>query len=916
VTAAPADPSPNDLEPGTLSPAERYAAFRRTQGGPQLAAFETGYPFGLDPFQRTACRALQQGRGVLVAAPTGAGKTVVGEFAVHLALAQGRKCFYTTPIKALSNQKYKDLLERYGPERVGLLTGDNAIHGDADVVVMTTEVLRNMLYARSSGGGDALRGLSHVVMDEVHYLADRARGAVWEEVIIHLPDDVALVSLSATVSNAEEFGDWLVTVRGDTEVVVEEHRPVPLWQHVLVSGRIHDLFVSKGGEQVLNPDLERLHREESRWSPRDRGGRPVRRAVPSRPDVIERLDREGLLPAITFVFSRAGCQQAVEQCLRSGLRLISDEDRAAVREHVQRRTSDIPDGDLRVLGYWEWLDGLERGIAAHHAGMLPAFKEIVEELFSQGLVKAVFATETLALGINMPARSVVLEKLSKWNGEAHADVTPGEYTQLTGRAGRRGIDVEGHAVVLWQPGFDPRQLAGLASTRTYPLRSSFRPSYNMAVNLVGAVGRESARALLESSFAQFQADRSVVGLARQVTRNLEALDGYREAMTCHLGDVREYARLRAEQKRREGELARQGAAHRRAEAAQSLEKLSPGDVIAVPSGRRSGLAVVIDPGVGLGDDVHPLVLSEDRWAGRLSSADFPSAVEPLGRVKVPRGFNPRSPQDRRDLASSLRALRLPAHRARRARSAAADDEVLAELRGALRRHPVHGCDDRETHLRWAERWQRLRGETDALERKVEGKTHSIARTFDRVCALLESQGYLAGDEVTETGRQLARVYSDSDLLVVECLRSGLWDDLTPAELAAVVSSLVYETRRADDGSPPVPAGGVQAALREMARLWGRLSQAEAEQHLSFLGEPDPGFAWAAWRWASGAALDQVLVDEQEMTAGDFVRNCKQLVDLLGQVADVAALTGSPVRRTARQAMDAVRRGVVAYSAGA
>jgi len=907
VTAAPAEPTP----------AERYASFRRNQGGPHLTAFETGYPFGLDAFQRTACKALEEGRGVLVAAPTGAGKTVVGEFAVHLALAQGRKCFYTTPIKALSNQKYKDLVLRYGAARVGLLTGDNVVNGDADVVVMTTEVLRNMLYARNSGRGTTLRGLSHVVMDEVHYLADRARGAVWEEVIIHLPDDVALVSLSATVSNAEEFADWLVTVRGDTEVVVEEHRPVPLWQHVLVGGRLHDLFLEVRGEQVLNPDLERLHREESRWLPRERGGRPPRRSVPARPDVIERLDREGLLPAITFVFSRAGCQQAVEQCLRSGLRLISDAEREVVRAHVQRRTRDIPNEDLRVVGYWEWLEGLERGIAAHHAGMLPTFKEVVEELFSQGLVKAVFATETLALGINMPARSVVLEKLTKWNGETHAEVTPGEYTQLTGRAGRRGIDVEGHAVVLWQPGLDPRQVAGLASTRTYPLKSSFRPSYNMAVNLVGAVGRESARALLESSFAQFQADRSVVGLARQVTRNLEALAGYREAMTCHLGDVQEYARMRADLKRRESELARQGAAHRRAEAARSLEQLKPGDVISVPSGRRSGLAVVLDPGVGLGGDVHPLVLSEDRWTGRLSAADFPTPVEALDRVKVPRGFNARSAQDRRDLASSLRALDLPGgSRARRPRAAAADDEVLASLRVALRRHPVHGCDDREAHLRWAERWARLRTETDALERKVEGKTHSIARTFDRVCAVLQQQGYLDGEQVTDAGRQLARVYSEADLLVVECLRSGLWDDLGPAELAAVVSALVHETRRADEVGPPVPAGAVQGALREMSQVWGRLAEVEAEQRLSFLREPDSGFAWAAWRWASGARLEQVLDDTQEMTAGDFVRSCKQLVDLLGQVADVAALSGSPVHRTARQAVDAVRRGVVAYSGGA
>ncbi|MCU1674996.1 MAG: ATP-dependent helicase, partial [Frankiales bacterium] len=643
-----------------------------------------------------------------------------------------------------------------------------------------------------------------------------------------------------------------------------------------------------------------------------RQGRPVRRSVASRPDVLARLDQSALLPAITFIFSRAGCAAAVEQCLRSPLRLNTAEEAERVRVLVEARTAPIPREDLRVLGYWEWLEGLQRGIAAHHAGMLPTFKEVVEELFLEGLVKAVFATETLALGVNMPARSVVLEKLTKWNGETHADVTPGEYTQLTGRAGRRGIDVEGHAVVLWQEGFDPKQVAGLASTRTYPLRSSFRPSYNMAVNLVGAVGRESARTLLESSFAQFQADKSVVGIARQVAKNLDALDGYRASMTCHLGDAREYGELRARLKRRETELAKQGASQRRAAAAQTLEKLKVGDVIRVPSGRRSGLAVVIDPGVGLNGEAHPLVVTEDRWGGRLSLADFPGPVEPVGQVRVPRNVNIRSPQTRRDLASSLRALGIrPEGRGGKARAGAGDDEEIDRLRAELRRHPVHGCDDREQHMRWAERWHRLRADTDALERKVAGKTSSIARTFDQVCDVLTEMDYLDGDEVTGTGKQLARVYSETDLLVVECLRAGLWDSLTAAELASVVSALVYENRRPDESAPRVPSGRVQAALQDMTRTWSRLSDVESHHKLAFLRAPDPGFTWAAWRWASGEPLEKVLDDDPDMTAGDFVRICKQLVDLLSQIALVAG--ESPVRRTSRQAMDAVRRGVVAYS---
>ena len=468
-----------------------------TEDGPDLVAFQALYDFSFDPFQLDSCRALNAGHGVLLAAPTGSGKTVAGEFAVHLARAEGRKCFYTTPIKALSNQKYTDLVRRYSPATVGLLTGDNSINGEAPVVVMTTEVLRNMLYA----GSPTLAGLGYVVLDEVHYLADAFRGAVWEEVIIHLPESVRLVALSATVSNAEEFGDWLSQVRGGTTVIVDEHRPVPLWQHMLVGGRLYDLFTGAdgtgrpaGSHPKVNPELRRLAQREQAAERRGPGRpargarRPPRPRGPGRPEVIDRLDAAGLLPAITFIFSRAGCDAAVLQCLNAGLRLTTPAEAEEITAVVRRRTREIPPEDLPVLGYADWLAGLQRGIAAHHAGMLPTFKEVVEELFAAGLIRAVFATETLALGINMPARTVVIERLDKWNGENHADLTPGEYTQLTGRAGRRGIDVEGHAVALWQPGVDPVVVAGLAGTRTYPLNSSFRPSYNMAVNLVAQAG--------------------------------------------------------------------------------------------------------------------------------------------------------------------------------------------------------------------------------------------------------------------------------------------------------------------------------------------------------------------------------------------------------------------------------------------
>jgi ATP-dependent RNA helicase HelY len=927
------------------APAEAYAAARSRAARPRLAEFTAGLPFELDGFQRTACSALEDGHGVLVCAPTGAGKTVVGEFAVHLALAQGLKCFYTTPIKALSNQKYADLAERHGAAAVGLLTGDTVINGDAQVVVMTTEVLRNMIYAEDSLAGSSIsRGsrqlehLGYVVMDEVHYLADRFRGAVWEEVILQLPEHVALVSLSATVSNAEEFGDWLVTVRGDTAVVVDEHRPVPLWQHMMVGNRLLDLFAGEdaAGELQVDPDLVRytadLERQSVVW---DRGrsrGRPAgparsggngrsttRFRPPSRVTVIDRLDRDALLPAITFVFSRAGCDAAVGQCVRSGLRLTTEDEAAEIRRTVERRTVDLPQGDLAVLGYWEWLEALERGIAAHHAGMLPAFKETVEELFVRGLVRAVFATETLALGINMPARTVVLERLVKFNGESHAELTAGEYTQLTGRAGRRGIDVEGHAVVVWQPGVDPVQVAGLASTRTYPLRSSFRPGYNMAVNLVGRLGTQAARDLLEQSLGQFQADRSVVGLARRIERNTEALTGYAESMRCHLGDFGEYAALRARVSDREKALSRQGVADRRDAAADSLRALRAGDVIAVPGGRRSGLAVVLDPGVEADGDPRPLVLSEDRWAGRLSAADFPTPVEPLGRMRLPKKVDHRAPRVRRDLASSLRntGIQAPAAQRRRTRGAADDDPELATLRRALRAHPCHGCTDREAHARWADRHARLERETEQLRQKVRATTHSLARAFDRIRALLGERGYLDGEDVTADGERLARLWGESDLLAAECLRHGVWDGLEPAELAAVVSALVYESRRDNGPVPRVPSGAVADALDATVRLWAGLEADERRHRVDRTREPDLGFAWPVHRWARGESLSAVLTAAEqngaELSAGDFVRWCRQVLDLLDQIAGVAG-RGTPIGRAAAQAVTAIRRGVVAVGA--
>jgi ATP-dependent RNA helicase HelY len=882
-----------------------------------VAEFARSYPFELDEFQRRGCLALAADRGALVAAPTGAGKTVVGEFAVWLALREGGKAFYTTPLKALSNQKFGDFVARHHARNVGLLTGDNSINGEAPVVVMTTEVLRNMLYE----GSPTLRGLRHVVMDEVHYLQDRVRGAVWEEVLINLPTDVKVAALSATVSNAEEFGEWLEATRGATEVVIEERRPVPLDNYYLIGHQLHPMLVASDGELVPNPSL--LRRGEREWrAGRDTKGRhghggpqAIRRDwVPSRVEVVDLLEEQGLLPAIYFIFSRAGCDQALAQCRAANINLTTRDERDRIAEFFDLRVAQLDPSDLDALGYDDLSESLQRGVASHHAGMLPLFKEAVEELFAQGLVKVVFATETLSLGINMPARTVVIERLSKWDGERHELLTPGEYTQLTGRAGRRGIDSRGAAVVLHQPFVPFERISALASARSYQLVSSFRPSYNMAVNLVANYTRPAAERLLASSFAQFLIDRTVHGAERTLARNAEYMAGYLRSAACDRGDIREYWELRRRIRAREGALADADRRARDEEAASAVRSLVPGTVVHLPGGRRRGLAAVLGPAGGRGGTTGVLVLTEDRRVRRVAVRDLGVGPVVVGRITLPRPFSPKSPRFKARVAEALAELDAPQPaRPRRRRASGADDPELASLRAQLQAHPVHQCPDLPKHERWMLRWEQLQRETERISRRVHRRTGSLVRTFDRVLAVLGQLGYVEGFALTPKGQTLRRVYSEADLAVVEAIHRGVWRDLDPAELAACVSSLVYESR--GDPGPPgeeaaPPTTRVRRALRALAELQDEIHRHEEAEGLELTRPLDAGFANLAYRWAAGDTLEDVLAYE-EITPGDFVRVTKQLIDLLQQVAQVAE--DPDLAGVARRAVEACQRGVVAYS---
>jgi ATP-dependent RNA helicase HelY len=871
--------------------------------------FEAGLAFSLDAFQAESMDAIDKGHSVLVAAPTGSGKTVVAEYAIERALAEGARAFYTTPLKALSNQKFNDLVARHGAARVGLLTGDTVVRPDSDVIVMTTEVLRNMIYARSPN----LDRLRWVVLDEVHYLQNPYRGAVWEEVIIHLPQSVDLVCLSATVSNAEDVADWIGTVRGTTEAIIDETRPVQL-EHLYLAGerdseRIH--LVPTFVDGLPNKFAARLDSGGTDRDPRgDRGARRRRKIyTPRRVEVAHVLDDNDMLPAVYFIFSRKGCDEAVRQCVNAGLRLTTPEERKQIRRVVERHVSGLNDADLDALGYDSWVAGLEMGFASHHAGLVPPMKEAVEALFAAALIKLVFATETLSLGINMPARSVVIEKLTKFTGDRHEMLTAGEYTQFTGRAGRRGLDDLGYAVVLWSPFVSFEQVAALASRRTYALRSSFRPTYNMAANLIRRYAPDEARHLLNLSFAQYRADRVIVKQEAAIERLVHDIARAYEQAECERGDVKEYRLLVAE-----AEEARRDAPSDARLVVDAMNRLRPGDIVLVPTHRTKGRVAVLGPprGKGMSGLILPVVTDDGRRL-QLRVKDFPVPPQRAGHIKLPAPFDPTAARFLRAAGELVRSAEVvepddvktytPKWQGGRAR---ARGRTPAERLATM--HPVAACPDAAAHLKALARAERLDRSLVAERRQRRSDEASLGRQLDRVLTVLGELGFVDGWALTEAGDRLARLYHECDLLIADCISAGVLDGLTPIELAGLASVFTFEARGVDVGGLPIPPG-LHTRITEIESRLARLAGLEKRAHLPLTRDIDEGFVGAASAWASGDPLAEVLADG--ITGGDFVRNIKQLVDLLRQIAIVAPVPATA--KAASAAADALFRGVVVAS---
>ncbi len=903
-----ATPEPTGVGEG--SAAQRYAAYKaEAQAASSLRArWVSTLSFTPDPFQIQALDAVEAGSSVLVAAPTGAGKTIVGQFGAYVALEQGMRAFYTTPIKALSNQKYLELCDLFGAANVGLATGDTSVNSGAPVVVMTTEVARNMIYA-----GAPLRDLGVVILDEVHYLADKMRGPVWEEVIIHLPAHVAIIALSATVSNAEEFGAWIREVRSTCEIIVSEKRPVPLYQHMIVGEDIFDLYAPTG-KGKLNPELVAATRDFGMRG--GRGSRSCNREVrvrrESRPSTLISLDRGRLLPAITFIFSRAGCEDAVRQILSTRITLTTRSEAAEIESYVDEVIALLPPEDAIVLGAEAWKRGLMRGIAAHHAGMLPLMKESVEHLFSRGLVKMVYATETLALGINMPARTVVIESLTKWNGSAHVSLSTGEYTQLSGRAGRRGIDTEGHAVVSHRGGVAPEEVAALASKRTYPLISAFTPTYNMVVNLLARSTRAQTRKVLESSFAQYQADSAVVALASRLT-DLEAQrDATAEDLSCSHGDVREYLTLRDQLGQTEKSGARARKREARDESRRILSGVRPGDVLALTRGRKTRLCVVGAKATSASGRGEVSVIGEDATWRALAPEDVRGAIAVVGHMSIPGGSALRRTKERTRIAGELRSGAAKGIYVVPAESTQAFDPISA-LRVAMRQHPVHRCPHREEHARAGAQWARLEREINRLRSSIDSQTGSVAAQFDRVCAVLERLGFLAGDEVTDAGQRLRRIFGERDLVIAMSLDEGAWDGLDECELASMVSALVYDSRSEDDAQELAPSGvgtRLRTAWEECMGTLERVHRAEKRYGCDPTPGLDGALMAATLAWAHGSTL-ATAIEGAPIQPGDFVRWMRQVMDCLGQIA--SASDSSILARRAEGAKERIGRGIVAWS---
>ncbi len=861
-----------------------------------------------------AIKTLNQGYSLVVTAPTGSGKTLIGEYAIYRAMQHGQKVFYTTPLKALSNQKLRDFRNQFGAENVGLMTGDLSVNRAASIIVMTTEIFRNMLYAEKDD--DPLIDVESVVLDECHYMNDSQRGTVWEESIIHCPSSVQLVALSATIANAGQLTDWIQQVHGPTELIASDFRPVPL----------HFSFCSaKGLHPLLNDARTGLHPNCKVWRPpktHRRKGRSIKPPQPEAPAIdfiIKNLAERNMLPAICFIFSRRGCDKAVKDL--GNVVLVSLDEKKLIQDRLQRYVSQNPEAVRQ--GFHP--EALLRGIASHHAGVLPAWKELVEELFQQGLVKVVFATETLAAGINMPARSTIISSISKRTQDGHRQLTGSEFLQMAGRAGRRGLDAQGYVVTV-QTRFEGAREAGhLALSAADPLFSQFTPSYGMVLNLLQRYDLHKAKELVQRSFGRYLAGLDLVDDEECLDRlriQLDKLHSFGEEIPWDDFEIYEKLKSRLKEERRLLRILQKQAAETLShELTLALQFSSIGTLVSLkaPSLRsRINPAVIVAKKQGPGR--FPLLLcltDQNIWALvscqsvvglhaelkclDVEHLDIPEISRPNQIAYGNDGSNPVAIAIS-DLAK-LQNMTTPQYDL--AGEVISQAKLVKDLEDELTKLPAHKWGDRKKLKKHRKRMYELEAEIKDREQLIHHRANQHWETFLNLLKILQRFGCLDDLEATDIGRSVASLRGDNELWLGMALMSGHLDRLKPPSLAAVVQSIGLEISRRDLWCGFLPSSESMEALHDLGSIHQEISKAQQSLQLDIPLWRDSELIGLVESWAHGTSWTD-LISNTSLDEGDVVRVMRRTIDLLAQVPYCEAVSMG-LRQSARAAIKAINR---------
>ncbi|MBF2005133.1 MAG: RNA helicase [Chlorogloeopsis fritschii C42_A2020_084] len=868
------------------------------------------FPFELDKFQQDAIASLNAGRSVVVCAPTGSGKTLVGEYAIYRALARGKRVFYTTPLKALSNQKLRDFREQFGFDLVGLLTGDASINRDAPILVMTTEIFRNMLYGTPIGQvGISLVDVEAVVLDECHYMNDRQRGTVWEESIIYCPREVQLVALSATVANSEQLTDWLNQVHGPTDLIYSDFRPVPLDFHF---GNLKGLFPLLNQDKTqINPRL--LKRGKKKEFEKGKGNR--RPEAPSINFILSHLQERDMLPAIYFIFSRRGCDKAVAEV--GEMWLVNEHEAQQLRRQIDEFLTRNPEA-----GRSGHIAPLYRGIAAHHAGILPAWKVLVEELFQQGLIKVVFATETLAAGINMPARTTVISSISKRTDTGHRMLTASEFLQMAGRAGRRGMDTVGHVVTLQTPFEGAEHAAALALKKPDPLVSHFTPSYGMVLNLLQIHTLDEARELIERSFGQYLANLHLKPKQQYIEERKAEFSQIQEQIAAiEESEIASYEKLRqrlkVEQKLLKT-LKEQAQQARQEELAMMLSFAVSGTLLSL-KGKNITVstpvtAVIVGKTQGSGQFPYLVCLGTDnRWYvattadvvdlyGELPRLDVPANLLPPPEMPLKPGQSRRGNEETAAIAKQIpepsESLNMPAEVAEQL-------QRVVALQEQLEAHPLHQAGNVATVFKRKARAIELAAEIEELQAQVEQQSQRHWEEFLNLIEILQYFECLDNLVPTQLGQVAAAIRGENELWLGLALASGEFDNLDPHHLAAAVAALVTETPRPDSKVRFDVSNEVAEALAKLRGIRRKMFQLQRRYDVALPIWLEFELIALVEKWALGMDWNE-LCENTSLDDGDVVRILRRTLDLLSQIPHVPYLSET-LQRNAYRAMQLIDR---------